>query len=239
MAKITVIHGQSHKGSTYNITKQIVDKISNENKEVYEYFMPRDGPDYCVGCYRCFNESEESCPQAEKVGKVVQSMEASDIIIIDSPTYCYGMTGQLKTLFDHFGYMWLSHRPKETMFNKVGIVISTASGAGANKVTKSLAQQLFWLGIPKVFRYSKNVNASNWDEVPNKIKLAIEKDIIKLSQKAESKVGRAKPDFRLKFMFNMMRMMQGTNDWNMVDKDYWKENGWLARERPWKFGGIE
>ena len=37
MMKITVIHGQSHKGSTYNITQQIIDKISSENKQIDEY----------------------------------------------------------------------------------------------------------------------------------------------------------------------------------------------------------
>lgn len=55
------------------------------------------------------------------------------------------MTGQLKTFLDHLGYIWLSHRPNGKMFNKVGIVISTASGAGASKVTKTLEQQMFWL----------------------------------------------------------------------------------------------
>ena len=231
--KITVIHGQLHKGSSYNITKQVIDKSFSEDKEIDQYFMPRDTPSYCIGCYKCFNESEKSCPQAEKVGRIVKSMEVSDIIIVNSPTYCYGMTGQLKTLFDHFGYMWLSHRPKEVMFNKVGIVISTASGAGARKVTRSLSQQLFWLGIPKVFTYSKNVNASNWDEVPNKIKKSIEKDTLKLSKKVKDKVGKASPGIRSKFMFKLMRMMQKSNDWNMTDKNYWQEKGWLDGKRPW------
>ncbi|WP_244971095.1 flavodoxin family protein [Tissierella pigra] len=233
MIKITVIHGQSHKGSTYNITKQIIDKILDTNKEIYEYFMPRDTPNYCIGCYNCFNESENSCPQAEKVQKIVKSMEISDIIVIDSPTYCFEMTGQLKTLFDHFGYMWLSHRPKQVMFNKVGIVISTAAGAGARKVTKALAQQMFWLGIPKVFQYSKNVSASNWEMVPNKVKKSIEHDISKLSTKVQSKVGKVSPNFRLKFIFIIMGMMQKSNNWNKVDQNYWKENGWLDKKRPW------
>ncbi|WP_154439634.1 flavodoxin family protein [Tissierella pigra] len=233
MIKITVIHGQSHKGSTYNITKQIIDKILDTNKEIYEYFMPRDTPNYCIGCYNCFNESENSCPQAEKVQKIVKSMEISDIIVIDSPTYCFEMTGQLKTLFDHFGYMWLSHRPKQVMFNKVGIVISTAAGAGARKVTKALAQQMFWLGIPKVFQYSKNVSASNWEMVPNKVKKSIEHDISKLSTKVQSKVGKVSPNFRLKFIFTIMGMMQKSNNWNKVDQNYWKENGWLDKKTPW------
>lgn len=66
--------------------------------------------------------------------------------------------------------MWLSHRPQEAMFSKAGIVISTASGTGSNKVANLLKQQMFWLGISNVYKYSKNVNASSWDTVPRKIK---------------------------------------------------------------------
>lgn len=234
MIKMTVIHGQLHKGSTYNITQQLIDKISGQEKEVYEYFMPSDGPDYCIGCYRCFDEGEGKCPHAEKVQRIVKSMEKSDIIIINSPTYCFGMTGQLKTLFDHFGYMWLSHRPNEVMFNKIGIVISTAAGAGASKVSKALEQQMFWLGIPKVYKYSKNVNAANWEMVPSNIKKSIKDDVSKLSKKVESKVGKPRSNFRLQFIFNIMRMMQKSNDWNMIDQNHWKKNGWLDKERPWK-----
>lgn len=27
-----------------------------------------------------------------------------------------------------------------------------------------------------------------------------------------------------------MRMMQKSNDWNMADKNYWQENGWLGKK---------
>lgn len=233
MTRITVVHGQSHKGSTYNITEQIINKILKADTEVYEYLMPRDGPDYCIGCYKCFDEGENACPHSEKVQRIVNSMELSDIIIINSPTYCYGMTGQLKTFLDHLGYMWLSHRPNGKMFNKVGIVISTASGAGAKKVTKALEQQMFWLGISNVFKYSKNVNASSWETVPEEIKVSIEKDINKLTVKVKSKIGSTRVNLKLRFMFMIMRMMQKTNNWNMTDRNHWKEKGWLGKERPW------
>lgn len=234
MIKITIIHGQLHKGSTYNITKQIIDKLSMKKKDIHEYFMPVDTPNYCVGCYKCFNKGEDYCPEFKKVKPIVKSMEKSDIIIINSPTYCYEMTGQLKTLFDHFAYMWLSHRPKEAMFNKLGIVVSTSAGAGASKVTRSLAQQMFWLGIPKVFKYSKNVNASHWETVPDKIKNTIEKDTSRLSMKIEERLGKTSPNFKLKLVFNIMRISQRRNNWNPLDKKHWEENGWLDKKRPWK-----
>lgn len=153
--------------------------------------------------------------------------------IINSPTYCYGMTGQLKTFLDHLGYMWLAHRPNEKMFNKVGVVVSTASGAGAKKVTKALEQQMFWLGISNVFKYSKNVNASSWETVPEKIKVSIEKDINKLTVKVKSKIGSTRVSLKLRIMFMIMRMIQKTNDWNMTDRNHWKRKGWLGKERPW------
>ena len=33
--KITIIHGQSHKGSTYHISKILADKLDGEVKEIF------------------------------------------------------------------------------------------------------------------------------------------------------------------------------------------------------------
>lgn len=92
---------------------------------------------------------------------------------------------------------------------------------------------MFWIGIPKVFEYNKKVNSASWAAVPEKIKKSIEKETCKLAIKVESKVRKAKPDFRLRTMFFIMKMMQRSNDWNMVDRNYWVENGWLDKGRPW------
>ncbi|NLJ39418.1 MAG: NAD(P)H-dependent oxidoreductase [Candidatus Atribacteria bacterium] len=231
--KITIIHGQSHRGSSYHITRQIVDKISDEEKEINEFFMPDDGPNFCMGCYQCIMKSEYACLQSEKVQNIVAVMETSDLILISSPTYCLEMTGQLKTFFDHLAYMWLSHRPKSVMFQKVGIAISTAAGGGSRKVTKSIAKQLFWMGVPKVYRFHKNVKSSTWQMVSNKIKESIDKGTTKLSRKVEANIGKVRPGLGQRFLFTIMRSMQKSNNWNEVDKNYWKENGWLGKKKPW------
>lgn len=49
--KVTIIHGQSHKGSTYHISKILADKIGGEVKE---FFLPRDFGEFCIGCTQCF-----------------------------------------------------------------------------------------------------------------------------------------------------------------------------------------
>ena len=178
-------------------------------------------------------KNESVCPQVEKVQNIVASMEASDLIVINSPTYCLEMTGQLKTFFDHLGYMWLSHRPKPVMFQKIGIAISTAAGGGSKKAAKSIAKQLFWMGVPKVYRLNKNIKGSTRQTVSNKTKESIDKGTTKLSRKVEANIGKVRPGLRLRFLFTIMRLMQKSNNWNEVDKNYWKENGWLDKKRPW------
>ena len=44
--KVVIIHGQSHKGSTYHIAHMLAVKISEDIKE---FFLPRDFGEFCVG----------------------------------------------------------------------------------------------------------------------------------------------------------------------------------------------
>lgn len=232
--EITVLHGQAHKGSTYHITAMVIEKLTGGTATVHEYSMPKDTPDFCVGCYQCIQKGEEFCPQADKVQKIVSSMLRSDIIIVDSPAYCMEMTGQLKTLFDHLAYMWMPHRPRKEMFSKIGIVISTTAGAGAGRVTKSIAKQLFYWGVPKVYRIPFSVNASCWAEVPEKIKKKIVQKTEVISRRAKSQTGNVKPNSKTRLFFTMMRNMQKINDWCKPEHEYWQENNWLEKARPWK-----
>jgi len=232
--EITIIHGQGHKGSTYHITTMIKERLIDKKTKVHEYFMPKDAPGFCVGCFQCMEKGEEYCPQADKVQNIVGSMLSSEIIIIDSPTYCLEMTGQLKTLFDHLGYMWLSHRPKEEMFSKTGIVLSTAAGIGANRVTKTIKKQMSWWGIPKIYRIHFNVNAASWKDVPEKIKGKITQKVNEVSENIENDIGKDKFNIKIRLLFNIMRKMQQSNTWNMTDRSYWEEKNWLKTARPWR-----
>lgn len=231
--KIVVLHGQMHKGSTYNITKLFLDNISDENTEIIEFFMPKDTPPFCLGCFNCFEKGEDNCPHADKVQPLVQAIDDADLLILESPCYVFGMSGQLKTFLDHLAYRWMAHRPHPRMFSKVGLVISTAAGAGTKSVTKSLKTNLFYWGVPKVYSYGKNVAASSWEAVKPEKKLKIEKEVKKKSSQISSQIGKVRPGLKTKILFLIMRMAQKANNWNPTDKDYWIRNGWLDSSRPW------
>ncbi len=57
--KIVIIHGQNHKGSTYNIGRMIADKTGAS--DIKEFFLPRDLNHFCMGCYTCIKD-DTKCP---------------------------------------------------------------------------------------------------------------------------------------------------------------------------------
>ena len=131
--KITMIHGQSHKGSTYHIAKMLAEKLEGD---VTEFFLPRDFSSFCVGCTKCFETDETLCPHYEKLKPITEALDKADVIILASPVYVYHATGAMKVLLDHYGYRWMVHRPEGQMFRKQAVCISTAAGGGMKSTNK-------------------------------------------------------------------------------------------------------
>ena len=113
--KITIVHGQNHKGSTYHIARMLAEKIVGD---ITEFFLPKDFGDYCVGCTSCFKISERKCPHYQKILPISNALSEADVIILASPVYVYHASGPMKNLLDHYGYRWMIHRPEPGMFSE-------------------------------------------------------------------------------------------------------------------------
>lgn len=231
--KIVVIHGQNHKGSTWNVANILLQDIICE-KEVKEFFLPRDLNHFCIGCYSCL-EGREKCPFWEDKKPIDDVINAADLLILATPNYCMMPSAPMKAFLDLFFTNWLSHKPRETMFKKRAVVISTAAGAGADKANKLMANNLFNWGIPEVIRYGISVNAMNWNMVPDKKKDKIEKDMKKLASKLSKKTT-VKVGIKTRILFWFYGGMQKAN-WGASpsEKEYWESRGWLNGVKPWKF----
>lgn len=228
--KIVVIHGQSHKGSTYHIARMLTDKLGGEVKE---FFLPREFGEFCVGCTSCFMKTETMCPHYEKLRPLTEAMDEADVIVLASPVYVYHATGAMKAFLDHYGYRWMVHRPEEKMFKKQGVCISTAAGAGMKSTNKDMADSLFFWGVAKIYNYGIAVRATSWNGINEKTKDSIERKTTALANKIKKNYGRVKPSVKTKGFFSIMRLMQKSG-WNEADSLYWKEKGWTGKKRPWK-----
>lgn len=230
--KIAVLHGQNHKGSTYHITQMYLDHFKENDTPIDEFYFTNNSS--CIGCFNCIMKGVDKCPHYTQNHDIIVALEQADFIIIESPCYCMGVTGQLKIFLDHFAYRWMSHRPYSGMYSKVGLCICTAAGGGSRKVTKDLKQNMFYWGIPSIFRYSINIGASNWKDVSDSKKQKIQLEVQHKSKKIKHKIEHPHVPIKLKVVFLIMRFIQKNNNWNITDKNHWEAQGWLDNKRPWK-----
>ncbi len=228
--KTVIIHGQNHEGSTCHIARMLAGKLGGELKE---FFLPRDFGEYCCGCTLCFQQSETKCPHFEKLDPITKALDEADVIILASPVYVYHVTGPMKSFLDHYGWRWMVHRPDGRMFQKQGVCISTAAGAGMKSANQDMADSLFFWGVAKIYRYGCAVSAVNWKSVSDRKKAEIEKKTDRIASGIKRENGRVRPGLKTKAFFHVMRMLQ-RKGWNEADMGYWRERGWSGKERPWK-----
>lgn len=230
--KIVLIHGQNHKGSSYTIGRKIADKI-NKEKEITEFFLPKDLNHFCTGCYACIDD-DSKCPFYAEKQKIMVAVENADLLIFTTPTYCMRASAPMKSFIDLTFTYWMSHRPRECMFSKKSVIVSTAAGVGTGSAIKDVTTALSYWGISHIIKYGTGVQAMNWDMVSENKKQKIEKITDKIAKKLSTDK-KPKVNIKTKALFGIMRMMQVKNMGSgEKEKEYWQEKGWLSKKRPWK-----
>ena len=102
--RILGIVGSPRKGNTEMLVREALrsaERVGNVETEVMRIAQLKIHP--CVACFRCFDENSgtRACPSFEDdMEEVYPRLARSDGIIIASPVYFGGISGQLKTLLD-------------------------------------------------------------------------------------------------------------------------------------------
>ena len=230
--KILTIMGTPHKGNTRAVVDLFLKEFDNGKNEFDEVVLPDDFNSICCGCANCILKGEEKCPHYNEVNKIVEKIEKADLIIMATPVFVGSCSGALKVLLDHMAYMWLVHRPKESMFNKVGLIITSAGGSGVKNTVKLLKSNLFYWGVPQIYNYGVTTMKMGGNYVDYKDKDKIIKQVSKKAKKVNKALDKRKVKFKTKFFFKLFGLTQ-KNGWNKVDVDYWKKHGWLDGKKPY------
>lgn len=237
--KITVINGTEKQGITYRLKELFLEPFKGK-AEITEFYLPKDGPGFCIGCTQCFRNNQELCKDAACIQKIEKALLEADLLVFTSPSYVMHATGAMKALLDHFGYRWMPHRPAKEMFGKRALIITQSLGAGEKSTAKDIKDSLSWWGISYIKKCNfKLMSEIQWDKLNEKKRLEMTKGMAKMARKFSgldySK--KAHTDLITKAKFYMVRMLQtrlGKDNPEYTDFKYWKANGWLDKVRPWK-----
>lgn len=55
----------------------------------------------------------------------------------------------------HFGYQCIVHHPNKSMFNKMALVVTPASGGVMKSTIKDMTDSLAFWGVSRIFKYGK------------------------------------------------------------------------------------
>lgn len=178
---VTIIYGTMREGHTYNCVQLLLNNLSiNINIKVREFFLSKDLPSLYDGCIPAPINSDDRRSYVDSINK---SLNESDLIILASPVTSCDITIEMKSLLSDLYNNYTKNKTNSFMGNKIGLVISTASGAGLFYTTKFLKRNLSFLGINNTFKFSKTLYEMDWEDVTLKTKIQIARQTSKLSKK--------------------------------------------------------
>ncbi|WP_187117151.1 NAD(P)H-dependent oxidoreductase [Candidatus Stoquefichus massiliensis] len=113
---ITLIHGQNHKGCSYHIVTSLIELLKPE--KIYEFFLPQDFPNFCIGCYMCLEKGVSCRPHEKHISLTAEAITVSNLLVFTTPVYYMRCSAPMKNFLGHFFINWVVHRPKEANYHK-------------------------------------------------------------------------------------------------------------------------
>lgn len=229
--KICIIHGSPRKkGNTALVVEQVITHLDQFEDNTYTYFyLNNDTLSFCNGCYNCFFKGEETCPHNHQIQPIIDAMIEADGVILTSPVYVMGESGQIKTFMDHLAYQYIVHRPKEVLFKTIGLAISTTAGAPTKPALKCIRKNMRFWGFSRTIGLGLSLYEMSWDKAPKSKQKAFKKHTRKTAIKFYDLMKKRQRitfnPFRSFWMGFIKKMRKGEAD--SLDKRYWIEKGWV------------
>jgi len=227
--KILAILGSPHRGNTFRITQNIERKMKELGDVEFEYIHLIDYPlNPCRGCFACFINGEDKCPEKDGRDELIRKLYESDGVVFVSPTYAMTVSWLFKIFIDRFAYNL--HRP--CFFGKYAVVVSAAGNPGLDDTLKYMAGIASGIGFDVVDKLGLNALPDNFslkplmyrkdrtDEVAGNLFRAI-------TEKRPKKLGM----YDYLHFLSMREIYRTIGDDSPTDNAYFESKGWYEKGR--------
>ena len=122
--KIVVLNGSPRpKGNTSQMIKAFCEGLEEACHEYGVYSVCKMNIHGCLACEYCHGKGKGTCIQKDDMQNIYHELKEADMLVIASPIYYHGLTGQLKCVIDRF-YSALYPKAPETL-KKVAMFLSS------------------------------------------------------------------------------------------------------------------
>ena len=135
--KVVAINGSPRKNGNTAKCLEVVGKEIQAAGIEFEVLQPGPNVKPCLACYHCLNTGSLRCVQTgDMVNEIIEKCIEADAIILASPTYHGGMSGNMKCVVDR---MMLAAACGDNQFHhKVGAALTTLRRSGGHETDHQL-----------------------------------------------------------------------------------------------------
>jgi multimeric flavodoxin WrbA len=117
-------------GNTATLLKLLTDQLETRGFEGNTVGCAGKSIRGCTACMKCFETKNSKCViDSDPVNQWIKEMEASDVVILATPTYFANVSPELKALMDRTGLV--TRASGMTLKRKIGVPLVSARRAGA------------------------------------------------------------------------------------------------------------
>ena len=126
MSKILLTNGSpNEKGCTYTALCEIADTLAKNDVESEILYLGKKPVAGCIACGKCFQTGR--CVFDDKVNEVLEKLDEYDGMVVGSPVYYAGPTGQLCAFLDRLFFC-----SERRMAGKLGAAVVSCRRGGAS-----------------------------------------------------------------------------------------------------------
>jgi multimeric flavodoxin WrbA len=177
---VTIIYGTVIESSTYNCVQLLLNTLRKKvTTNTTEIFIQNKLPQSSEKFFSIIN-SNWNFSSAYDISK---SLYKADLIILASSVSTCDISNEMKYFLKNLSTCYMANKTDLSIKNKIGLVISTTSGAGLFYANKVLKRNLNLWGIKNILEFSETIYEIDWKHISEKTMKNISKKIYKLSNK--------------------------------------------------------
>ena len=99
---ILAIHGSPSmkRGKTYLVLERLLKGAEKAGAITEVVFLQKETIGECTGCLTCWIKTPGKCLQKDDMAELIEKLKRTDLMILATPVYVDGMTGQCKNFID-------------------------------------------------------------------------------------------------------------------------------------------
>lgn len=158
--KVLLINGSPNEfGCTYTALKEVATTLNKNNVETEILYLGKKPVPGCIACGKCYKKGK--CVWNDMVNTVIEQLDEIDGIVIGSPVYYAGASGQLTAFLDRLFYAGGSK-----MDCKLGAAVVSCRRGGASATFDQLNKYFTISNMPVVSsQYWNQVHGFTLDDV--------------------------------------------------------------------------